>query len=1034
MIARGVRRLGLWSLLCAGLLALGCCAVAAGESSPGPAWRLSVAGQPTNVLTSGGRYVITLTNVGGAPSSGPVALTITLPAGVSVGNSGLLNLRGWVCAEGAGGSLMTCSWGSPVAPFGQAGVMEVPVVVAAPAGAALTAHFVVSGGGAPVAQASLSGVVGEPVPAFGFTDFSVQSLDLAGAPDTQAGDHPNALVVAFDTTTNESSGTPAQYIKDIEFDLPPGFGADPQVVAQCKIVEVWAQGCPASSRIGTLYLNDDESTGFGTVLPIYNVVPEHGYPAEFAIYHPELGKPAIMYGSVRGASDYGIHLSLPAVPTAIELHDVLAVVYGDPRGVDGSGDLRVPFMTNPSECGQPLTAKLEADTYQEPEHWIKAESQEQPVANCDLLQFDPSISLTPSTTQADEPAGFAIDVHNPQTEGLNLEGLATPDLLDVSETLPAGLTITPGAADGLVGCPAEGPEGFNQHSDAPGHCPLASQVGTAEATTPVLPGPLHGHVYFQTPGCGGVGQPGCTEADALNGTLFRILLELEGFGVVIKQPGVVAANPLTGQITATFTNAPQQPVEDVKLVFKGGPRAPLANPQECGPALTTSDLTPSSAPETPDANPSSQFTVTGCEGDPFKPGFLAGTTPTNAGAYTDFQVAFSREDREQDLSQISLHTPPGLLGMLSSVPLCGEPQASQGVCPAASQIATTSVAVGAGSHPLWVQGGRIYLTGPYGGEPFGLSVVVPAQAGPFNLGTVVLRGSIAIDPRTAALTVTTDPFPRILDGVPLRIRQVQVSVNRPGFMFNPTNCAQQQVTATLQSIQGASEQVSSPFAAGGCRYLPFDPAFTTSTRAKTSRVGGASLFAKVSTKAGEANIAKFRVELPRRLPARLTTLQKACTEAVFSANPAQCPSASLVGVARVRTPLLSSELSGPVYFVSNGGAKFPELEIVLEGEGLRVDVASETFISKAGITSATFSAVPDVPVGTFELAFPEGSHSALTAVGGLCAKALKIPTTITSQNGTVIHRATPIAVTGCPKAKKAKKARGARRSGKAARR
>ena len=834
-----------------------------------------------------------------------------------------------------------------------------------------------------------------------------------------------------------------QDIKDIELDLPTGFGANPQATPRCTIADVWSENCPASSHVGTLYLNYSRPEALATgALAIYNVVPEHGYPAEFGFYDAQLRKAVFMYGSVRGSSDYGIHLSIPDIPDVVETSNAVAVIYGDPEGVDGSGNLRLPFFTNPSECsGQPLTAKIEADTYQEPDHWVKTESQELPVANCDLLQFNPSIGLTPSTTQADEPAGYAVDVNVPQSEGIGLEGLATPDLLDNSETLPAGLTITPAAADGLVGCPAEGAEGFNQHSDAPGHCPLAAQVGTAEASTPVLPGPLHGHVYFETPGCGGTGQPECTEADALNGTLYKLFLELEGFGVVIKLPGVVAANPLTGQITATFTDAPQQPVEDIKLVFKGGPRAPLANPQECGEALTTSDLTPSSAPETADANPSSAFTVTGCEGNPFKPGFVSGTTPDNAGGFTDFQVGFSREDREQDLSQISLHTPPGLLGMLSSVPRCGEPQAQQGTCPASSQIATTSIAVGAGSHPLWVQGGRIYLTGPYGGAPFGLSVVVPAVAGPFNLGTVILRGSISIDPKTAALTVVTDPFPRIIDGVPLRIRQVQVSVNRPGFMFNPTNCQQLQVTAKLQSTQGASEQVSTPFAAGGCKSLPFDPGFTASTQGKTSRVEGASLFAKITTAPGEANIARFKVELPGQLPARLTTLQKACPEAVFSANPAGCPPGSLVGVARVKTPVLAGELSGPVYFVSNGGAKFPELEMVLQGEGLRVDVAGETFISKAGITSATFNTVPDVPVGTFELAFPEGPHSALTTTGGaLCPRTLEIPTTITSQNGAIIHRSTPIAITGCAshktktkhtkKTRKARKARKAERTGK----
>ena len=359
--------------------------------------------------------------------------------------------------------------------------------------------------------------------------------------------------------------------------------------------------------------------------------------------------------------------------------------------------------------------------------------------------------------------------------------------------------------------------------------------------------------------------------------------------------------------------------------------------------------------------------------------------------------------------------------MLSSVPRCGEPQAQQGTCPASSQIATTSIAVGAGSHPLWVQGGRIYLTGPYGGAPFGLSVVVPAVAGPFNLGTVILRGSISVDPKTAALTVVTDPFHGSSTGSRYGSARCRSAWTAPGFLSTPPTAPRCRSPATLQSTLGASEQVSTPFAAGGCKNLPFNPSFTASTQAKTSRVDGASLFAKVSTKPGEANIAKFKVELPKQLPTPLTTLRKACTEAVFTANPAECPPGSLVGVARVKTPLLASELGGPVYFVSNGGAKYPELKVILQGEGLRVDVSSETFISKAGITSATFNTVPDVPVGTFELAFPKGPHSALAANGSLCATPLKIPTTITSQNGTVLHHSTPITVTGCSGAKASKK-------------
>jgi hypothetical protein len=1038
MIA-GARRVGSCLSMGAMALLLACCASAAGESTPGVGWKISPTAQPTNIMgATKGVYTVVVTNTGSVASSGSVKLTVVLPPGVTVGENfkeefGAENLTyGWECPAAEGEPSVTCVRGAPVAPYAQTGVegeqtgaLQVGVDVSARSGEKLTTRFVVSGGGAPVAQASLSGVTGEPFPAFGFVDFNMQPFDLAGTPDTQAGDHPSALVTSFDVTQEAPrrglsalGARSPQAIKDIEIDLPTGFGADPQAVARCTIIGVETESCPASSRVGTLFFNNGYGALSGAgVLPIYNVVPEHGYPAEFGMYDAQVKRTVMMYGSVRSGSDYGLHLSIPDTPAIVGVRNVVATLYGDPQKEDAAGNTSIPFFTNASECsGQPLVAKIEANTYEEPEHWIKAESVQQPVANCDLLQFNPSVSLIPSSTQADEPVGYTVDVHVPQHEDLSLEGLATPDLKSVTIGLPPGVTISPAAADGLAGCPGEGAGGFNLHSDAPGECPLASQVGLAEASTPVLPGPLHGHIYFAQPGCGGAGQSECTAADALNGTLYELYLELEGYGVVIKQAGSVAANPLTGQLTSTFANTPQQPVEDLKVVFKGGPRAPLTNPQRCGEALTTSDLVPSSAPETPDANPSSAYQVTGCEGSPFKPGFVAGTTTTNAGAFTDFRLGFSREDREQDLSQISLHTPPGLLGMLSSVPLCGEPQAQQGTCPAASEIGTTSVAVGAGSHPLWVQGGRIYLTGPYGGQPFGLSVVVPAAAGPFNLGTVVLRGSIAIDPITAALTIVTEPFPRILDGVPLRIRQVQVSVDRPGFMFNPTNCSQLQVTATLQSTEGVSAQVFTPFAAGGCKDLPFKPSFTASTQGKTSRENGASLYVKVTASPGEANIAKVKVELPKRLPARLTTLQQACRDTVFDANPAACPATSLVGVARARTPLLSSQLAGPAYFVSHGGAKFPELVVILQGEGVRVDLNGETFIDKAGVTSSTFATVPDVPVGSFELELPEGPYSALGTTANLCKSTLTMPTEFVAQNGAVLHQSTKVAATGCAKA------------------
>jgi hypothetical protein len=379
---------------------------------------------------------------------------------------------------------------------------------------------------------------------------------------------------------------------------------------------------------------------------------------------------------------------------------------------------------------------------------------------------------------------------------------------------------------------------------------------------------------------------------------------------------------------------------------------------------------------------------------------------------------------------MQVHTPPGLLGMLSNVQLCDAAGAEAGTCGESSKIGTARVASGAGSHPFEIEG-NVYLTGPYGGSPFGLSIVTRAVAGPFNLGLVVVRARIDVNQEDSTLTVTTDEtgphaIPQIIFGVPLRLQRITVNIDRSGFMFNPTNCAAKQITATVSGNQQASAQVSSPFAAGGCKNLSFKPKFTVSTSAHTSRHSGASLDTKLSYPANsigvQSNIARVKVSLPKQLPSRLTTLQQACTAAQFARNPSLCPSGSIVGIARARTPLLPVGLSGPVYFVSHGGEKFPSLVIVLEGDNVRVDLTGATFISKAGITSTTFNTVPDVPVGTFELYLPEGKYSALAANGTLCKEQskLKMPTEFVAQNGAVLKQSTKVAVVGCPKAAKGK--------------
>jgi hypothetical protein len=404
-------------------------------------------------------------------------------------------------------------------------------------------------------------------------------------------------------------------------------------------------------------------------------------------------------------------------------------------------------------------------------------------------------------------------------------------------------------------------------------------------------------------------------------------------------------------------------------------------------------------------------------------------------------MTMGREDGQQNLQAIQLQMPPGMSGTLASVKLCDEAHANAGTCGAESLIGETIVSVGLGGDPFSVAGGKVYITGPYRGAPFGLSIVNPAKAGPYDLGQVVVRAKIDVDPETAVLTITTDnegPYkiPTIIDGIPLQIKHVNVLINRPGFTFNPTNCNPLAITGALHSTEGATQNLSVPFQATNCAVLAFKPKLQASTSGKASRANGAGLHVKLTYPAGpyDANIARVKVELPKALPSRLTTLQKACTAAVFDQNPANCPAASVIGHATARTPVLPVPLTGPAIFVSHGNEAFPSLNIILQGYGVTVHLVGSTFISKTGITSSTFKTVPDVPVGTFELTLPQGPYSALTANKNLCKAKLKMPTEFLGQNGALIKTTTKIQATGCPKAKKAthkqRRHRAGRRHGK----
>jgi hypothetical protein len=680
-----------------------------------------------------------------------------------------------------------------------------------------------------------------------------------------------------------------------------------------------------------------------------------------------------------------------------------------------TGENPAAFLVNPTQC---TDASLTANLYVESWEGERSESSTAvgPYTGCESLQFAPTLAVEPEQTQATTPTGYEIDLNVPQTEGA--EGLATADLMDAVVKMPAGVVLSPSAANGLEAC-TEAQVGLG--TEQPVECPKASKLGEVSLVTPALTGELKGFLYLGTTSPGLITKPPYT-----------VYLTLAGHGVLVKIKGSANPDPVTGQITTTFDENPELPFSELKLQLNGGSRATVANPSVCGSYFAESDLTPWSSPFIADALASSApFQVTGCSGPRFAPSFVAGATSNQAGGYSPLSVTFGREDADEDLGGLTVTTPPGLSGNLSKVPLCGEPHAAEGTCPVASQIGELTAGAGPGPEPFFIKSGKVFLTGPYEGAPFGLSIDVPERAGPFDFGTgpcdcEVVRAMVKVDPHTAQLTVSNGALPTMKDGIPFQVKSVNVNINRPEFVFNPTSCDPMSVTGTLSSTQGMTAQASSHFQATNCAALAFKPKFKVSTSGRTSRANGASLTAQLTypkTPLGtQVNIRKVKVELPKQLPSRLKTLQKACTAATFEANPANCPAASVVGHAKAVTPILPVPLIGPAYFVSHGGEAFPSLVVVLQGYGVTVDLVGSTFISKHGITSSTFKTVPDVPVGSFELTLPEGLHSALAAPHNLCkAGKLVMPTEFIAQDNAAIYENTQIAVTGCGKARKAGK-------------
>ncbi len=856
---------------------------------------------------------------------------------------------------------------------------------------------------------------------------------------TQAAGHPGWGLTAFEVNTEGEAfpnATPAGIgsggvVTHVRTDVAPGVSTNPEAVKKCKMSEF--EGTKVGAGVFTPpTCNAETEIGFNNVVvflgptppgvpkdyplkgKVYNIEQPNGLASlfgvalelpEFITGFPGLVAHTLIEGHIEWAGNYHDYYEIEVSPTLPLIASRLEL-FGN-KGNTGQGG----FITNPSRCAgsgpfTENTVTLKSAASQE-----GARTFTTPIgpegclgeAGFTAPPFEPEFKLIAATTQSDQPDGItteAIGPHDPSASGID-----SSQVRNASVTLPEGMTLNPAAAQGMKACT---PEQIGIKTRNPVTCPAESKLGTVTLTVPDLPAgePLEGNVYLG-------GGPTITNPP------FKVYVDAETarYGISTRLEGTVKVNESTGQLTTEFLENPEQPFSDIKIAFNGGALAPIANPLTCGPALTATSFVPYTGGAT--KTPSSAFTVDSnnaggaCPSPlPFSLGQSAEAHPTNGGAATNFTLNLTRPDGQQYLSRVSTTLPAGLVGKIPAVPLCLEPQATLGTCSSTSQIGIATTTVGSGPTPVHFSG-PVYLTGPTGGAPYGMTVVVNAEVGPFSLGNVITRAGIEVDPFTARVTVSST-LPTIFKGIPLRLKTLNVAITRQGFLVNPTNCGALTTNTLLTSTFGATQSLSTPFQATGCGSLGFKPRFSVSTNAKTSRRNGPPLFVKVGYPAGsQANISSVFVTLPKQLPSRLSTLKNACREAVFNANPWNCPANSRVGGATAYTPTLPSKLTGPAFFVSHGGAAFPDLDLVLTGNGVETILVGNTNISK-GITSTKFAALPDVPVSRFEMNLSRGPNSALAAIGNLCKPTLVMPTTITAQNGKVTKQNTRISVSGCP--------------------
>jgi hypothetical protein len=982
---------------------------------------------------------------------------------------------------------VSCSGATVVHP-GERLLMVVPVDVAPDAPPVVTNRVRITGGAPGGSDSVQTTVSSEPSP-FGLESFASALLDAGGLEEARAGSHPYQLRIGAQFNVVKG-GYPVKNPRSIIADLPAGLIVNPEATpVRCTEVQLETifvgEGCPDGAAVGIAHITwtpfSGTTTGFASptlTQPVYNMVSPQGHPAEFAFNTAGIGIPIHLLGKVRSDGDYGLSSETLDIPGFGNMSGVGIDLWGDPS--DPSHDARrgncgniqtleltcpvtrtsTAFLTMPTACSGPLKTEFSANSWQDPANFVSATSEAQTdagdpvsVTDCEKLSFNPKTETTLSTDQGETGTALDLNVDFPNDGLVNPTAIAESMTEKVVVTLPDGVTINPSVGEGLGFCtPAQYAKEGNFTVDGEG-CPGDSKIGTLELETPLLAKEkIAGSVYLAQQDDPSTTQHGAENPFDTDVALYMVLRSAK-LGILVKQPIKVIPDPRAGQLVATLEDIPQLPFSHFNFHFKEGARAALISPVACGKYTTEAKFYPSSAPNSPKTANSSFEITKGVNGGPcpsgglppFNPEFQAGSVNNNAKAYSPFNMRLIRHDGDQDMTKFSAVLPPGVLGKLAGISKCSDAAIAQAKtktgrqelaspsCPAGSAIGRTYAGAGVGDSLTYV-GGKLYLGGPYNGDPLSVISITPALAGPFDAGTVVVREALTLNPVTAEVEVDgahSDPIPHILKGIVLKVRDLRVYVDKPDFILNPTSCERSSAKATLfgayRNVFDPSDDVpvslSTPYQAASCASLAFKPKLALELHGGTKRGDHPALKATVTARNADANIGDAVVTLPSSAFLDQAHIRTICTRVQYAANGGAgggCPKAAQYGYARAFTPLLDEPVEGPVYLRSSSH-KLPDLVAALHGI-VDVDIVGRIDSYKGGIRSS-FETVPDAPVSKFILNMQGGKKGLVVNSRNLCAATNKADAALTGQNGKP-YDFKPVVKPSCGKARKHKKHHG----------